>query len=93
MAAKAKNSSGEQYVAEINNELKEGEFTRYEKARIIGSRSLQIAQGAPTLIKLSKKQLEELKYNPIEIAKKEFAAGKIPISVKRSLPHEKPNYK
>jgi len=41
------------------------------------------------LIKLSKKELEEMAYNPIEIAKKEFESGKIPIHVKRSLPSEK----
>lgn len=62
------------------------EFTRFEKARIIGSRALQISDGAPILIKLSQKELEELKYNPIEIAKKEFEAGVIPITVKRNLP-------
>lgn len=93
MVAKAKNSGEELQAAEIDNKLEEGQFTRYEKARIIGSRALQIAQGAPALIKLTKKELEALNYNPIEIAKKEFASGKVPISVKRSLPHEKPNYK
>ncbi len=90
MATKAKNSSEDLQAEEILLSMDDGKFTRYEKARIIGSRALQIAQGAPLLIKLTKKQLEELKYNPIEIAKKEFAAGKVPISVKRTLPHEKP---
>jgi len=90
MAAKAKDSSIDLQTDEIQNFIGEGEFTRYEKARIIGSRALQIAQGAPTLVKLTKKELEEIKYNPIEIAKKEFLAGKVPISIKRSLPHEKP---
>jgi len=61
-------------------------FTKYEKARMIGSRALQISQGAPLLIKLSEKELEELKYNPVEIATKEFEAGVLPITIKRSLP-------
>ena len=67
------------------------EFTRFEKARIIGSRALQISQGAPFLIKLSTKELEALQFNPIEIAKKEFDEGTIPITVKRVLPHQKEN--
>jgi len=74
---------------QLNNELNSEEFTAFEKARVIGSRALQISQGAKPLVKLSKKELEEIAYNPIEIAKKEFESNKIPISVKRSLPSEK----
>jgi DNA-directed RNA polymerase subunit K/omega len=70
----------------ILNQLQEGEFTVYEKARIIGSRALQLSQGAKTILKLSKKELEEIGYNPIELAKREFESGKIPISVRRGLP-------
>lgn len=64
-------------------------FTKYEKARILGSRALQIAMGAPFLVKLSKEELKKLKYNPIEIAKLEFGSGVIPITVRRPMPHEK----
>ncbi|MCK5107617.1 MAG: DNA-directed RNA polymerase subunit K [Nanoarchaeota archaeon] len=60
--------------------------TKYEKARMIGSRALQISQGAPLLIKLSKEELEKIKYDPIEIAIKEFDEGVIPITVRRTLP-------
>lgn len=63
-------------------------FTKYEKARMIGSRALQISMGAPFLVKLSKKNLEELKYNPLEIAKLEFEKGVLPITVRRTLPGE-----
>ena len=69
--------------------LKEEDFTRYEKARLIGSRALQISMGAPFLVKLTPKQLEELSYNPVEIAKLEFDQGVLPITVKRLLPHER----
>jgi len=58
-------------------------MTKYERARIIGSRALQISQGAPVLVKLSKKELESIEYNPIRIATKEFEAGVIPIGIKR----------
>ncbi len=64
----------------------EEKYTKYERARILGARALQISMGAPFLIKMSKKNLEEIKYNPVEIAKKEFAEGIIPITVKRPFP-------
>ena len=63
--------------------------TKYEKARMIGSRALQLSQGAPFLVELSKKELEKVKYNPIEIATIEFDKGLLPITVKRPLPAKK----
>lgn len=60
--------------------------TKFEIARIIGSRSLQISMGAPFLVKLSKKDLEDMRYNPTEIAKKEFEKGVIPITIRRPQP-------
>ncbi len=64
------------------------EFTKYERARMLGSRALQIAMGAPFLVKLEEKDLKKVKFNPIEIAKLEFEKGVIPITVKRPLPGE-----
>ncbi|MBI4149607.1 DNA-directed RNA polymerase subunit K [Candidatus Woesearchaeota archaeon] len=64
------------------------QHTKYEKARILGSRALQIAMGAPLLLNLSPERLEQLRYNPIEIAKLELAEDVIPITVRRPLPHE-----
>ena len=61
-------------------------YTKCETARILGARALQISMGAPFIIKLSEKELEEIKYNPIEIAKLEFKEGVIPITVKRPYP-------
>ncbi|MGB7532077.1 MAG: DNA-directed RNA polymerase subunit K [Halobacteriota archaeon] len=55
---------------------KRDKYTKYEKARIIGARALQIAAGAPVLIRT-----EEIE--PIEIAVEEFEKGVIPITVKR----------
>ena len=62
--------------------------TKYEKARIIGARALQIASGAPFLIKISKPQLEKIKYNPVEIAKMEFEKDILPVTIKRPLPQK-----
>jgi len=53
-------------------------FTRYERARIIGARALQIAMGAPVLIDVDKKE-------PIDIALMELEKGVIPITVKRTV--------
>ncbi len=65
---------------------KEEVYSKYEKARMVGSRALQISMGAPFTIKLSKKELEEIKFNPVEIAKKEFEAGSLPLTVVRPYP-------
>ncbi len=63
-------------------------FTKYEKARIIGARALQIAMGAPLLLKLEEDDLEEINYSPIEIAKMEFEKDILPITIKRPLPEK-----
>ncbi|MFP4118029.1 MAG: DNA-directed RNA polymerase subunit K [Candidatus Woesearchaeota archaeon] len=76
MATKKKDTSKEELLKRL---------TKYEKARLIGSRALQISMGAPFMIKLSKKDLEALSYNPIEIAKKELEKDKIPIEVVREV--------
>jgi len=62
------------------------DYTKYERARVIGARALQISMGAPFLIKLSKKELEEVKYNPIIIAKREYEKGVLPMIIKRPFP-------
>lgn len=61
-------------------------YTTYEKARLIGARALQISMGAPFMVKLDDDDLRKLNYNPIEIAKLEYAEGKVPIDVRRKLP-------
>ena len=64
-------------------------YSKYEKARMLGSRALQIASGAPFLVKLSDKELVELSYNPLKIAKLEFEKGVLPITVVRPLPSQR----
>lgn len=63
-------------------------YTKYEKARIIGARALQIAMGAPLLLKLSEEDLKRLNFNPVEISKMEFNEGILPITIKRPLPEK-----
>jgi DNA-directed RNA polymerase subunit K/omega len=62
------------------------EHTKYERARMIGARALQIAMGAPFMVKISKKQLKELQYNPIRIATLEYSKKALPITIRRPLP-------
>ncbi len=64
-------------------------YTKYETARMIGGRALQIAMGAPFLIKLSKNELEDIHFNPVKISQLEFEKGVLPITVKRPLPEKK----
>lgn len=61
-------------------------FTKYETARIIGARALQIAMDAPLLLKLSKEELEEMKYDSLKIAELELAEGVLPITIHRPMP-------
>ena len=58
-------------------------YMKYERARMVGARALQISMGAPFLIKLDEEGLKRLRYSPIEIAKLEFEKGVIPIGVKK----------
>lgn len=60
-------------------------YTKYEIARLIGSRALQISMGAPFLVKLDDKDLAKIGYNPIEIAKIELKEGLLPITVRRGV--------
>lgn len=69
----------------IKEELKQN-FTKYEIARILGARALQIAMDAPLLVKIEKEELESMKYDPIKISEAEFNSGVLPITVKRPLP-------
>lgn len=56
-------------------------LTRFEVARLLGARALQISLGAPVFIKTDET-------NPIEIAKLEFKEKIVPITIKRKLPNE-----
>ena len=64
--------------------IEEGmEYTKYEKARMIGSRALQLSMGAPFLVKLTPEELTKMRYDPLAIALMEYEQGVLPITVKR----------
>ena len=56
-------------------------LTRFERARVVGARALQIALGAPVLIDVNPGSM-----SPIDIATQELEAGALPISIRRTLP-------
>ena len=66
--------------------MNEKNFTKYEIARKLGARALQIAMDAPLLVKIEKEKLEEFRYDPLKLAETEFNADVLPITVKRPLP-------
>lgn len=65
------------------------QFTKFEVARIIGARALQIAMDAPLLLKISTDELKSIKFDPLRIAEKELTEGALPISVHRPMPRKK----
>ena len=58
-------------------------LTRYEKARIIGARALQLALGAPPLIPLSEIRIKD----PIRVAEEELRRKALPLVIRRWLPN------
>jgi DNA-directed RNA polymerase subunit K/omega len=62
------------------------EFTKYERARILGARALQISMNAPLLIKIEKEDLEKINYDALKIAEVELNSEVLPISIKRPFP-------
>lgn len=64
----------------------EDKYTKYEVARILGARSLQLAMDAPVLLKMNKEEEEELNFDSLRTAEKELESGVLPISVRRPLP-------
>lgn len=56
-------------------------LTRFEHARIVGARALQISMGAPVLLDISESTM-----SPIQIGELELQEGVLPISIRRSLP-------
>jgi DNA-directed RNA polymerase subunit K len=58
-------------------------LTRFERARIIGARALQISMGAPILVKVAER-------DPTEIAVAEFKQKAVPMTVIRRAEGQEP---
>ncbi|CAR27539.1 hypothetical protein ZYGR_0AK00290 [Zygosaccharomyces rouxii] len=89
----ASNMGGEEFTSEQNRRktLKEKAIpkdertttpymTKYERARILGTRALQISMNAPVFVDL------EGETDPLRIAMKELAEKKIPLVIRRYMP-------
>lgn len=72
--------SGEGQAVQSNKRITTPYLTKYERARVLGTRALQIAMCAPVMV-----ELEGLT-DPLKIAMKELKARKIPIIIRRFLP-------
>lgn len=55
-------------------------MTKYERARVLGTRALQISMNAPVMVDI------EGETDPLKIAMKELRERKIPIIIRRYLP-------
>mmetsp|Transcript_19192 Transcript_19192/g.37080 ORF Transcript_19192/g.37080 Transcript_19192/m.37080 type:complete len:142 (+) Transcript_19192:124-549(+) len=55
-------------------------MTKYERARVLGTRALQISMNAPVMVQLDGET------DPLEIASKELREKKIPFTIRRYLP-------
>ena len=56
-------------------------LTRFERARIIGARALQVSLGAPILVELPSSVID-----PIDIALTELREDVLPMTLRRILP-------
>jgi DNA-directed RNA polymerase subunit K/omega len=65
------------------------ELTKYEKARILGARALQISMNAPLLIKINLEDLEKINFDSLKIAEIELESGVLPISIEKPFPARK----
>lgn len=57
-------------------------LTKYERARVLGTRALQISMNAPVMVDVDGET------DPLKIAMKELRERKIPIIIRRYLPDE-----
>jgi DNA-directed RNA polymerase I, II, and III subunit RPABC2 len=71
-------------ITKEENEVSIGpaKLTRFERARIVGARALQIAMGAPIII-----EVPGARAGPIDIAILELHSGILPLTIRRTLPN------
>ena len=75
------NQEGKEFKEEVHDRVTSPYITKYEKARILGTRALQISRNAPVFV-----ELEPHEIDPLQIAEKELREKKIPFILRRYLP-------
>ena len=69
-----------------NNERKTSSImTKYEYTKLIALRAHQISMTAD--VKLDMEEIKQLKFDPIELAKRELWERTLPFAIKRKLPN------
>tara|TARA_B100000749_G_C18357941_1_gene436200 strand:+ start:542 stop:853 length:312 start_codon:yes stop_codon:yes gene_type:complete len=81
VSTKKSNKSNKGNKKSFEIKIGSSKLTRFEQARIIGARSLELAYGAPTFVKIDSKTRD-----PMSIATKELKSKSLPISIRRLLP-------
>lgn len=71
---------------EVYISLWQNKLTKYEIARVVSARALQLAMGAPPLIDLT---TINSTLNAVTIAEEELKRGVLPITIRRRLPNGK----
>jgi DNA-directed RNA polymerase I, II, and III subunit RPABC2 len=80
--AKTARKARQPSLADFEIKIGPPKLTRFERARIVGARSLQLAMGAPAFV-----PVEGAYKGPIQTAMHELEADALPISIRRSLPN------
>ena len=75
-----KNDMSKVKVVDRDKRTTSNYMTKYERARVLGTRALQISMCAPIMVEL------ENETDPLQIAMKELKARKIPLIIRRYLP-------
>ena len=76
----ASNSGQSGQAVPMNERNTTAYLTKYERARVLGTRALQLSLGAPVMVEVGDET------DPLEIAMKELKQRKIPIVIRRYLP-------
>ncbi|XP_068215973.1 DNA-directed RNA polymerases I, II, and III subunit RPABC2 [Palaemon carinicauda] len=72
--------AGEGHQIPVTKRITTPYMTKYERARVLGTRALQIAMCAPVMVEIDGES------DPLQIAAKELRERKIPIIIRRYLP-------
>lgn len=84
MALKIDENPSDKEIVSKKIKIGPDRLTRFERARIVGARALQLSMGAPVLL-----QLQELENkSPLVIAETELRAKVLPLSIRRANPNK-----
>lgn len=72
--------NGEGRAVSANERITTKYMTKYERARVLGTRALQISMNAPVMVDIGGET------DPLKIAMKELRERKIPMIIRRYLP-------